>query len=99
MSFILKTPQEVLEEVRQRFKARRLVSHLTREGLAKRSGVNINSLKRFEVTGQISFESLLKLSLVLDCLNDFEQICVPHNQHSLSDILNEKKIPKKGTIK
>jgi len=42
--------------------------------LAKRSGVSLGSIKRFELTGQISLESLLKLAHVLNRLNDFELI-------------------------
>ena len=45
--------------------------------LAKRSGVSLGSLKRFELTGQISLESLLKLADVLNRLNDFEAILQP----------------------
>jgi len=32
-------------------------------------------LKRFESSGQISFESLLKLAFVLECLGDFYRVC------------------------
>ncbi|MCF6235700.1 MAG: helix-turn-helix domain-containing protein [Gammaproteobacteria bacterium] len=100
MPFEIKSPQEIQQDISQRFKERRLVMHLTREGLAKRSGVNTSSLKRFEVTGKISFESLLKLALVLECLNDFDSIARANTQQvSLNEILNKKKIPKKGHIK
>ncbi len=100
MSFEIKSPQEIQQDISQRFKERRLIMHLTREGLAKRSGVNASSLKRFEVTGKISFESLLKLALVLECLDDFDSIARTNIQKvSLDEILNKKKIPKKGRIK
>jgi len=33
------------------------------------------SNKRFESSGQIALESLLKLSLVLECLGDFSVVC------------------------
>jgi hypothetical protein len=35
----------------------------------------MGSLKRFEGSGQISLESLLKLAFVLECLGDFDGIC------------------------
>jgi transcriptional regulator with XRE-family HTH domain len=41
---------------------------------AERSGVSLGSLKRFENTGQISFESLLRLVNVLHRLEDFDNI-------------------------
>ena len=34
------------------------------------------SLKRFERSGQISLDSLLKLAFVLECLGDFDGVCV-----------------------
>ena len=42
---------------------------------ATRSGVSLGSLKRFESSGQISLESLLKLAFVLECLGDFDGVC------------------------
>jgi transcriptional regulator with XRE-family HTH domain len=45
---------------------KRLDKNPTQEGLAKRSGVSLGSLKRFESSGHISLESLLKLALVLE---------------------------------
>ncbi len=39
--------------------------------LSKRSGVSYGSLKRFETSGQISLESLLKLAYFFDRLDDF----------------------------
>lgn len=48
--------------------------NLTQEGVANRSGVSWGSVKRFESTGQVSLESLLKIALVLDCLDDFKNV-------------------------
>ncbi len=50
--------------------------NFSQEGLAKRAGVSWSSLKRFEYTGLVSLDSLLRLALVLGCLDDFEQVCV-----------------------
>ena len=71
MSIGLKTPQDVQGELAARFKARRLTLNLSQEGAAARSGVSWGSLKRFERTGLIGLNALLKLALVLDFLVDF----------------------------
>ncbi len=42
--------------------------------LSKRSGVSYGSLKRFETSGQISLESLLKLAYFFDRLEDFTPV-------------------------
>ena len=73
MSISLNTPRDVQRDLADRFKTRRLAVNLTQEGLAARSGVSWSSLKRFERTGLIALDSLLKLALVLGCLNDFDR--------------------------
>jgi transcriptional regulator with XRE-family HTH domain len=42
--------------------------------MAERSGVSLGSLKRFESTGKISLESLLKLAHLMNRLSDFDNV-------------------------
>ncbi len=95
MSMELKTPRDVQRELARRFKARRLALNLTQEGLAARSGVSWSSLKRYEYTGLIAFDAVLKLAMVLDCLGDFDRVCVDDGRSlaskSLDELLREPK--------
>jgi len=75
LSFLSKTPQSIMTELKERCKARRKVLSYTQQELAIRSGVSLGSLKRFEQSGQISLESLLRIAFVLECLDDFENFC------------------------
>lgn len=77
LSINIQTPSSVMQELKERFKQVRLSFGLTQEGLAKRSGVSLGSIKRFESSGEISLKSLLKLALVLECLDDFVSIASP----------------------
>ena len=77
LSFLPKNPQDVMEELRVKFKERRMSIGYTQMECATRSGVSLGSLKRFESSGQISLESLLKLAFVLECLGDFDGVCEP----------------------
>ena len=103
MSVELRTPQDMLTEIAGRFKARRLAMNLTQEGVAARSGVSWSSLKRFERTGLIALDSLLRVALVLNCLSDFEKLANDNSSmgsaKSLDDILSEPRARKKGRIK
>ena len=103
MSVLLITPQDVRHELAQRFKARRLLLNLSQEGLAARSGVSWSSLKRFERTGLIALDSLLKLALVLACLEDFEKLCARDESgmstKSLDQLLAKPRLRRKGSIK
>jgi transcriptional regulator with XRE-family HTH domain len=103
MSLELRTPKDVHKELARRFKARRLTLNLTQEGLAARSGVSWSSLKRFERTGLIALDALLKLALVLGCLGDFDRVCADDGQglagKSLDELLHEPKPRRKGKLK
>jgi len=75
LSFLPKTPSEVMSELKTNFKTRRKELKITQKELANRSGVSFGSIKRFETSGQISLESLLKVALVLECLDEFSYLC------------------------
>ena len=64
-------PKEEMIAIAERAKALRLHHNLTQAGLATRSGVSWGSIKRFESTGKISLESLLKLAFTLDAMEEF----------------------------
>ena len=56
----------------------------SQQELADRSGVSLGSIKRFERTGLISLESLLKLAHVLNRLEDFDKVL--ENQNNLDEL-------------
>lgn len=99
----ISTPTSIILQLKNKLKDKRLSLNLTQDGLARRSGVSLGSLKRFESSGNISLVSLLKLALVLECLDDFQNIAnlKKNTINSLDDILNtkEKGTKKRGTIK
>lgn len=74
-----KTPLEVCKLLAQRHKLLRKKMHLSQVEMAERSGVSLGSIKRFENTGKISLESLLKLAHLMGHLNDFEDTFLPND--------------------
>ncbi|WP_295009788.1 helix-turn-helix transcriptional regulator [Sulfurimonas sp.] len=92
-----------MQHLAENFKQKRLALNLTQEGLASKSGVSLGSLKRFENSSQISLESLLKLSVVLGCLDDFMNITKTKENSfsSLDELLQtkEKPLKKRGKLK
>ncbi len=86
--------------VAARVKAMRLALRLTQVGLENRSGVSLGSIKRFEKTGQISLESLLKIAMVLGSLEDFERVFTAREKPlpSLDVLMAEKKKRKRGSV-
>jgi transcriptional regulator with XRE-family HTH domain len=62
---------DAMETIRKQERRKRKEQHYSQKELARRSGVSLGSLQRFEQTGEISLRSLLNLAMVLDCLEDF----------------------------
>ena len=93
----LKTPGEMLSDIRSFIKEGRLSFNLTQEQLADRANVSLAVLRKFERTGKISLESFVKLAFVLG-LNDklLEALrAQPSSNASLSDILTQASEPKR----
>jgi len=63
---------------------------LSRKQLSHQSGVSYGSLRRFEETGQISLQGLLKLARRLDSLNAFEGIFKENEFSSLDELRRSK---------
>jgi transcriptional regulator with XRE-family HTH domain len=71
---IFKQVGEVSLEIASRLKLKRKKLNFTQAHLAKNAGISLGSLQRFEQTGEISLISLLKISNVLESLEDFDNI-------------------------
>ena len=84
---------DALEKARESFRQQRLNLGLTQAGLAKRSGVKLPTLRKFEQTGKISFESLCKLALPLDLLPQLFQALTLQEQEfrSMAEVLKPEK--------
>jgi transcriptional regulator with XRE-family HTH domain len=86
-----KRPRDFLEELALRHKIIRKQIGLSQSQLALRSGVSLGSIKRFELTGQISLESLLKSVQILNRLNDFDLILKPtDNLKEIDKLFSDK---------
>ena len=89
LSFLPKNKNEIKEDLKQRLIKRRKSLKITQKELSDRSDVSFGSIKRFESSGEISFSSLLKVALVLECLEDFEKVCVSEDNRfeSIEEVL------------
>ena len=98
---LLFTLSKAQETIAANMRNRRLATGLTQRGLAKRSGVNLATLRKFEQKGVISLESFLKLTMVLDALESVVKATEPPTlaYSSIDEVLEaERKKPsrKKG---
>jgi transcriptional regulator with XRE-family HTH domain len=87
-----KKPADWMLEMAKRHKMLRKQAGFTQSELARRSGVSLGSLKRFETSGQISIQSLFLLIDVLGRLDDFDTILKPiENMREIERLFSDKK--------
>lgn len=88
------TPQEMRKKIAEKEKTKRLSLDLSQQTLSEKSGVSYGVLKKFERTGQISLESLLKLALTLGSMRDFDHVFAPDKPEealSLDELMHDGK--------
>jgi transcriptional regulator with XRE-family HTH domain len=87
-----KKPADWMLEMAKRHKMLRKQAGFTQSELARRSGVSLGSLKRFETSGQISIQSLFLLIDVLGRLDDVDKIMKPiENMKEIERLFSDKK--------
>lgn len=94
MAIFMLTPWEIQLYIAKQAKEKRLSLNFSQQTLSNRSGVSFGSLKKFEQTGKISLESLLKIALVLGSLEEFKDLFKQTKlEHLLSidELLKSKK--------
>lgn len=95
---ILTTSRETELLIAGRAKELRLLKKLKRTTLAENAGVSLSSLKRFETTGKISLESLLKLAHALGRLDEFNGLLKLPGVRSIKELEQraDMSLPKRG---
>ncbi len=94
----VRSPREIARALAGRVKVLRLDHGWTQEEVAERAGLALATYRQFERTGQISLERLLKLAVVLNASEGFEQLFVRPPARSLAELekLAERQTRKRG---
>src|SRR5688500_12874157 len=94
----LQTPGEIARLLAGRVRALRLARGWTQQELAERSGVTLPSYRRFERTGKIALERLLRIAVALDARTGFDQLFALPAAQSLAELrdLTTRPTPKRG---
>ena len=82
----LSSPEEVALDLAAKIRQLRLTRKWKQATLAEHSGVSLASLRRFERSGQISLQSLLKLSFALGRLNELDHLLQPPKAGSIAEL-------------
>ena len=94
------TVSEAQKKIAENVRLQRLQIGLTQQGLAKRSGVALPSLRKVEQKGLISLESFLKFQMVFDGLKKIVKSVEPTivEFSSIDEVIkaNKKPVRKRG---
>lgn len=88
---IEKTPFLVRQELAKKVKEIRKSKKYSQQELAVRSNVSLGSYKRFEQTGHISLDALLRIVFVLNRLDEFDKLLMPDNMEEIEKLFNDRK--------
>lgn len=95
ISVDIKTPHEVALGIAERVKTRRLELNMTQVAMSKRAGIKLPTYRKFETTGLISLNGLLRIAFALGVLDDFDKLFSRREYQSIDEVINEKKLVRK----
>lgn len=83
-------PRAIAQEIARNMKQRRLDADLSQQALAKRSGVSLGTLKRFETRSEISLKYLLMIAIALGATEEFHTLFTKQQYQSIDELLKVK---------
>ena len=91
MEFIWDTPADIMLRLAKKIQNIRKRKKITQKQLASRSNVSYASLRKFEQTGQISLESLVKLCMELGVIDEINGLFSTPVYSSIEEVINDRK--------
>lgn len=91
----LQTPRDMARVLARRVKTLRLDRGWSQREIAERAGLAVATYRRFERTGAISLERLLKLAVVLDARTGFDQVFALPHARSLAELEERTSQPRR----
>ena len=100
-SYTLDNPDDIMMQVAENFRKRRVEKNITRQRIAELSGVPLSTLARFEQKGLIAFESLIKLAMALGYTSELKDLfCAPKfDTMEELDLIRQKSNDKRAYVK
>ncbi len=84
---MLMSYEERLSALGQRARELRLLRELQQRDLARRAGVGLATVQRFERTGRASLENVLRIALALGVDARFDQLFAAPEYRSIDEVL------------
>jgi transcriptional regulator with XRE-family HTH domain len=84
---MLYSPAEIRKHVAKRARECRVARSLKQSDLARASGVTQSTISRFEASGLIGFDALVKIAIALGAEADLARLFAPAPTPSVDDIV------------
>ncbi|GAC1430922.1 MAG: hypothetical protein NVSMB5_25060 [Candidatus Velthaea sp.] len=93
------SPRKACQAVGARARELRLSIGRTQADIAKAAGLSVPTITRFERTGQVSFEAVVRIAFALRAENGFDALFPPVETRSVDDILKAQHKPQRARPK
>jgi len=93
------TANEILTEMARRVQDVRIQAGLRQKDLAEKAGVSLGTLRRFERTGDVGMETIVKVAIALDKEREFLALFPPSDPRSLDEVLRSAPKPVRVRVK
>lgn len=92
------TPDEIASLIAEQAKQLRLSKNMSRKTLSTHSGVSEGSIQRFEQTGKVSLDKLLKIAHALSATETFLSLFELPEPQTIKELKDREKRPKRGRL-
>ena len=90
-ALVWETAEELDKKLAERMRRIRRRRKVSQQKLSDMSGVSYGSIKRFEITGQISLLSLTKLAMALELADELRDLFTQVPYRNIQEVINESK--------
>ena len=98
MDLTFTKPNEIVELLCQRLRKERLAQQMSQADVAARAGVSVNTLSNLENGQNTSFETIVRIAMVLGRVKELEALFQP-KVDSLDDVLRYEASAKRQRIR
>lgn len=88
---MLKLPVELLSDLGEAIRARRIALDYSQQEAARRAGIGVRTLRRMETEGQGTIDSLINVAIALRCEDKFSDLFPLPPARSMDELLQQQR--------
>lgn len=88
---MLRTPKEILSDLGEAIRARRVAFNYSQQEAARRAGIGVRTLRRMETGGQATIENLINVAIALRCEDRLGDLFPLPPARSMDELLQQQR--------